>query len=28
MLTEEKEHIESQAKRAGMNAAGYLREVG
>lgn len=27
-LPEEKEHIEAQAKRAGMSAARYLREVG
>ncbi|WP_413730198.1 MULTISPECIES: conjugal transfer transcriptional regulator TraJ [unclassified Shewanella] len=27
-LPEEKEHIEVQAKRAGMSAARYLREVG
>ncbi|WP_218144819.1 conjugal transfer transcriptional regulator TraJ [Marinobacter segnicrescens] len=27
-LPEEKEHIEAQAKRAGMSAASYLREVG
>ncbi len=26
-LPEEKEQIEAQAKRAGMSAAGYLREV-
>ena len=27
-LPEEKEHIDAQAKRAGMSAARYLREVG